>query len=416
MAKVLAIRPTATTVSPAPRSLILLVAAIVLVGVPVGFVSEIGLALILYLPNVCVGALLVIRRPRNLIGWLLIGIGWAFVGGFVPVPATAESFQAGTASPLAMLIAWWNSWSWFTAFALYLVIMIIFPGGHLPTGRWRRPATVAIAAASFAVVVIALAPTIDVHLRDAPGQTLTIASPLAFLPDEPPWSWLTMSIPLPFLLLLCELIAGAGSMVVRTRRATGLERQQLRWVVAALSAVAAGIAFGIIDSAIFGDAVPDVALIPVVAAFPLPAVAIGVAILRYRLYDIDRIVSRTIAYGVLTAILVAAYAGAILVLQGPLGAVLGGDTISVALSTLVVAALFQPIRRRVQRAVDRRFDRARFDAERTATAFAERLRDEVDIAAVMSDLDTTVRSSLKPTTIGVWLRAPKRDISHPVTP
>ena len=132
--------------------------------------------------------------------------------------------------------------------------------------------------------------------------------------------------------------------------------------------------------------------------------SVGIAMLRYRLYEIDRIVSRTIAYGVLTVILVAAYGSAILVLQGPLRAVLGGDTISVALSTLVVAALFQPIRRRVQHAVDRRFDRARFDAELTAAAFAERLRDQVDIAAVVSDLDRTVRSSLKPATAILWLR------------
>jgi len=142
----------------------------------------------------------------------------------------------------------------------------------------------------------------------------------------------------------------------------------------------------------------------VVVTFALPAVATAVAILRYRLYEIDRIVSRTIAYGLLTVILVAAYWGAILLLQGPLRTVLGGDTISVALSTLVVAALVQPIRRRVQHAVDRRFDRARFDAESTAAAFAERLRDQVDIAAVVSDLDLTVQSSLKPATIGLWLR------------
>jgi hypothetical protein len=403
-----ATRPIATTVSHAPPSVTLLVGAIVLVGVPVAFVSEIGLALILYLPNVCIGALLVIRRPRNPIGWLLMGIGWAFVGGTVPVPATAEALQAGTASLLAMLVAWWSSWSWFIAFALYLVITIIFPAGHLPTGRWRRPAGVAIAAALFAVVLVAQAPTIDVHRwdgsRDGLAPTFTIASPMSFLPDEPPWSWLTRSQPLAVSLVLCLLVGGAGSLFVRVGRASGLERQQLRWMVAALSAVTATLTFNVLLSAMFGDAVPGVALIAVIVTFPLPAIAIGVAILRYRLYEIDRIVSRTIAYAVLTAILVASYAAAILVLQGPLGTVLGGDTISVALSTLVVAALFQPIRRRVQRAVDRRFDRARFDAEQTAAAFAERLRDEVEIAAVVSDLDVTVRSSLKPTKIGLWLR------------
>jgi hypothetical protein len=400
-------RSNPAAVAPASRLVVTLVAAIVVVGLPIAFFSEILLALILYVPNVLIGALLVIRRPRNPIGWLLIAIGWAFVGGLVPVPATAESLQAGTASPLAILAAWWSSWSWFVAFVLYLVLMIIFPAGHLPTSRWRRPAAVAIAAASIAVILVAQAPTIDVHRWEGAagsGPTLTIANPMSILPDDPPWSWLTRSQPLAVALVLSLLVAGAGSMFVRVRRASGLEREQLRWMVAALTAVTASLAFNVSLSAILGDAVPEIALVPVLVAFALPAVATAVAILRYRLYEIDRIVSRTIAYGVLTVILVAAYGSVILVLQGPLRAVLGGDTISVALSTLVVAALFQPIRRRVQHAVDRRFDRARFDAELTAAAFAERLRDQVDIAAVVSDLDVTVQSALKPANIGLWLR------------
>jgi hypothetical protein len=403
-----ATRPIATVIAPAPRVVIMLVVGIVLVGVAVAFFSEFLLALILYLPNVCIGALLVIRRPRNPLGWLLMAIAWAFVGGFVPVPATAESLQAGTASAVAMLVAWWSSWSWFIAFAMYFVIMVIFPAGKLPTGRWHRPAGVAIAVAMVSVVLVALAPTIDVHrwegASDGSAPTFTIASPLSFLPDEPPWSWLTRSQPLAVAVVLSLLAGGVGSMVVRVRRAKGLEREQLRWMVAALTAVTVTLVLSVVLSAIFGDAVPGIALLPVVVAFALPAGATAVAVLRYRLYEIDRIVSRTIAYGLLTVILVTTYASAILVLQGPLRSVLGGDTISVALSTLVVAALFQPIRRRVQRAVDRRFDRARFDAERTAAAFAERLRDEVDIAAVVSDLDVTVQSSLKPAKIGLWLR------------
>ncbi len=144
-------------------------------------------------------------------------------------------------------------------------------------------------------------------------------------------------------------------------------------------------------------------ILVIIALMGVPTAA-GLAILRYRLYDIDRIVSRTIAYAVISAMLVGAYAIAILVLQGPLGNLFGGDTISVALSTLVVAALFQPVRRRVQRVVDRRFDRARIDAERTTTAFAERLRHEVDIEALTGDLDRTVRAAMHPSLIRLWLR------------
>ena len=126
--------------------------------------------------------------------------------------------------------------------------------------------------------------------------------------------------------------------------------------------------------------------------------------LHYRLYELDRLVSRTIAYAVVTGLLLATYAGLILVLEGPLGTAAGGETLPVALSTLAVAALFTPVRRRVQRVVDRRFDRARYDAEGTAAAFSERLRDEVDLATVTADLDATVRTAIAPATMLVWLR------------
>ena len=133
-------------------------------------------------------------------------------------------------------------------------------------------------------------------------------------------------------------------------------------------------------------------------------IAVVVAVLRYRLLEIDRIISRTIAYVVITTALVAAYAGLVVVIGGPLAGVTGGDTISVALSTLVVAALFQPLRQRVQTIVDRRFDRARFDTDRTTAAFSERLRYEVDIVAVGADLQDTVRDAIQPVRLGLWLR------------
>ena len=133
-------------------------------------------------------------------------------------------------------------------------------------------------------------------------------------------------------------------------------------------------------------------------------VAAGLAVLRYRLYDIDRIISRTISYGAVTAVLIAAYAVVVLLLQERLRAITGGDTVAVAVSTLVVAGLFDPLRRRVQRVVDRRFDRARFDAERTASEFRDRLRDQVDLPALTADLDATVRTAIAPTSVDLWLR------------
>ena len=148
----------------------------------------------------------------------------------------------------------------------------------------------------------------------------------------------------------------------------------------------------------------DIADLALGVAFGFFPIAIGIAILRYRLFEIDRLVSRTIAYVAITAVLLVAYTGAILVLQGPLGSVTGGDTIPVAVSTLVVAALFQPLRRRIQSVVDRRFDRARFDAERMSAAFAERLRADVDIESVTADLRTTVQAAVRPTHQELWIR------------
>ena len=149
----------------------------------------------------------------------------------------------------------------------------------------------------------------------------------------------------------------------------------------------------------------------VLAALAFPALAIGAAILRYRLYDIDRVVSRTIAYAVVTAGLLIVYLAVNLGLTTILSSVAGSGSVAVAASTLVVAALFTPVRRRVQRIVDRRFDRARYDAERTTAAFSERLRNEVDLAAVAVDLDQTVRAAIAPTSVNVWLRAGNERIS-----
>ncbi len=138
-------------------------------------------------------------------------------------------------------------------------------------------------------------------------------------------------------------------------------------------------------------------------AIPL---AIGIAVVRYRLYDIDRLISRGISYGLVTVVLLATYVAVVLILQGPLGTMFGTQTVTVAISTLVIAGLFQPVRSRIHRAVDRRFDRARVDTERTAAAFSDRLRDQVDIDAVVGDLAATASGAVRPARINVWLRGP----------
>jgi len=208
------------------------------------------------------------------------------------------------------------------------------------------------------------------------------------------------------LALVASLLLGVMAVIARYRRGSGIERAQLRWFLAANVATALFVILAFLD----GAGAPTAFDMLFVLSLSLPPLAVGIAVLRYRLYDIDRIISRGIAYGLLTGVLAATYATVILMLQGPLGAVLGGDTVSVALSTLVVAALFQPLRRRFQRVVDRRFDRARVDADLMSAAFSERLRNEVDIASVTADLDRTVRDALKPAELGLWLRNGERAI------
>ena len=230
-----------------------------------------------------------------------------------------------------------------------------------------------------------------------------VRNPAALLPDLSIWRVITPgTVIFPVLILM---IAGAVSLVVRVRRAGGTERQQLRWIAASFAVLMSAVVSGlVIGTLVPGSGDSGLAWIPAMVAFPTVPIAIGIAVLRYRLYDIDRIISRTISYGVVSAMLVAVYAGLVLVLQGPLGAITGGDTVAVAASTLAAAALFQPVRRRTQAAVDHRFNRARYDAERTIDALAARLRDEMDLPIVRSAVVDAVALSVEPTAASLWLR------------
>jgi hypothetical protein len=194
--------------------------------------------------------------------------------------------------------------------------------------------------------------------------------------------------------------------VIRYRRAAGIERAQLKWfaLVMAISLPALLVRFSLYGNDGVELIVSNVALLVAYAGFALLPVAIGIAILRYRLYEIDRLISRTISYGVLTAIVGGLFGGFILVFQAVLAPVTGSNELAVAGSTLLVFALFQPLRRRVQRLVDRRFNRSRYDAERTVAAFAGRLRDEVDLDALKLEILATVTRAVEPTTVALWLR------------
>jgi hypothetical protein len=205
------------------------------------------------------------------------------------------------------------------------------------------------------------------------------------------------------LIVLASLVAAAWSLVVRFRRARGTERQQLRWLALGAALAAVALLVAVAGGAMAKDGVVLAALGTCVALLPL---ATGAAVLRYRLYDLDRIISRTLAYGLLTVLLGGGYAGVVL----GLGQFLGRESsLVVAAATLAVAALFQPARRRIQRAVDRRFNRRRYDAGRMIQAFSGRLRQQVDLEALTGELLAVVEQTMQPTRVSLWLRSSPHD-------
>lgn len=347
------------------------------------------------------GALLVIRRPRNSIGWLLLVIAFGFIGTTSRPILDMDALVAGTATTPDFLVAWFGSWAPMLAFTAILALSILFPSGHLPRGRGRPLAILALVVSACAVGLMAVAPTFNYN-PDGGAFDYTIPNRFAVLPDLALWQTGVSSVLL--LVPVVLLVPGVIVMIFRFRRSSGIERLQMRWLVASIAAILAAIVFGLTTLAIVGDALGGFVWIPAVIAYPTLPLAIYIAISRHGLYSIDRVISRTIAYAAVTAILAASFVVTNLGLQALLADATGGSTITTAAATLVVAALFQPIRRRVQAPVDRRFNRARVDAQRTIDAFGAQLRDEVDLAALKGRLMTTAEATVSPAAAAVWIR------------
>ena len=364
-----------------------------------------GLSLIIllaaYVPYAGVGSILVARRPRNIIGWVLLGMGWTFAVSFLPIDATAHELQTLTASPLALTIAWLTEVGVSLTFALFATLAFTFPTGRLARGRWRPIAVLVLALAWGTLIASAFWPTFAL---DPTGGTSVVEfpNPIGLLPP----TILGLALPSQLIgtaVLPLVIVTSIAAIAGRYAGARDLERLQLRWLVAAFGFIVVAVLSGFPIFTLF-DPTGVIAWVPAAVAFMLPPFAIGIAVTRYRLYEIDRLISRGLSWAVVSGSLLAVYAAAILLLQTVLGDVIGGQTLAVAGSTLLAAALFQPLRRRVQRAVDHRFNRARYDAERTSTDFADRLRDEMDLASVSGDIVGVVDTALRPTTIGVWIR------------
>jgi len=379
------------------------VLGIVFAGVYVGAGSGVvPIWLLPFTPFAGIGALLAIRRPRSPIGWILIGLGWSFVILMASVQATEQQFADATFDPPSAVLAIAQGGGGPTAFFLFAILGMVFPSGRLPTGRWGILGRAALGVGLLLVVAGYVMPGIGVNLAGHDEYT-PVRNPIALLPDLPLWRLVTPDSSI--FPVMVVMFASAVSVIVRVRRARGTERQQLRWFATSLVFVVLGVGAGFAVSYLVpGFGTSGLAWIPAILAFTSVPVAVGIAVLRYRLYDIDRIISRTLAYAVMTAILAIVFAGIIVGLQALFATFTSGSTLAVAASTLVVAALFQPLRQRIQRAVDHRFNRARYDAEQTVAGFSVRMRDEMEISTVADDLRGTVVGAVNPSSLGLWIR------------
>jgi hypothetical protein len=354
-----------------------------------------------------VGALLLIRRPANRVGWLfcVANLGWALVGACGAYVRWA--FTPGVDLPGTAAAVWLYTWPGALSLGAYLLLIMVFPDGRFASAPWVKRGK-AVAGACVAVAAgLALRPgrvdsTIEVAvdnplgLTGLPGVVATVVAELGLI------------------ILLGLLIVALASMIQRYRASAAMVRAQLRWFLAAVTVL---IVFVVAQVGVFA-VYPDYMTMPswarmvnlaaILSGGAIP-VAAAVAILRYRLYAIDRIVSRTLSYGLVTAGLAALYAAGVVALTPALAGVGGGSELAVAGATLMVAGAFRPLRWRVQRIVDRRFNRARYDAYRTMEGFRARLRDEVELERLTGEILAVVLNTVEPAGATLWLRGTGRE-------
>ena len=353
-----------------------------------------GQAIVIFATFVTVGLLIAWHRPGNAIGWIiLVGVdyqGLAIAGSLYVQVARSPGYHL----PVGPL-PWLNS-SWFVGISAVPLIILLFPDGMLPTPRWRR-----VMWSYLATVGCYLACTYAVVIRAVAGHRTQIDANGA--PDfiNHPVGWYTAATHVFVVLLPAFWVSFVVAQVLSWRRSSGERRQQLKWLLAGAAVMA--VPQAVLQPVLVLPNLSDTAqgILNTVATLLLAAlpVGLGVAILRYRLYEIDRIISRTLAYAIVTGLLVGVYAGLVLLATQVLSI---RSPVAVAGATLATAALFNPVRRRVQRSVDRQFNRARYDADQMVTAFAARLKDAVDRDAVHADLASVVHRALEPAHVSLW--------------
>jgi hypothetical protein len=346
------------------------------------------------LSQATVGAVLATRVPANSVGPLLVVaalfLGLETLGGGFAL--RSGSVAGGTWPGTAVAFWVYSNLLGIPVVIITLGIPLVYPDGRLLSPLWRLLVA--------AIVVAVAGGLLETGFASRVIPDTSMENPFYVAGLEP----LLRAIDTPDIFGVILFLGAIAPVAIRYRKGSVVERQQLKWLIAITALSATAWTTVIVGGLTGAPVLTTIGWLGGLLAFAGFPVAIGIAVLRYRLYEIDRIISRTIAWAVVTGILVAVFAGGVVALQAALARLTQGDTLAVAVSTLVAATLFQPLRRRVQHAVDRRFDRATYDGQQTVEAFAERLRDEVALDAVMADLHQTVATSIKPTSFGLWLR------------
>lgn len=366
---------------------------------------ELGLDAIFILPFLLVGAILVWKRAAGIVGWLLVscGVGLALASAMIAYVDLGLGIAPGQLPVDPRMVLLSNPISTVALGSGLVLLPLLFPDGSPSSPRWRVVVRVAVIAM---VVSVLTGPFAESELRtyDAADDVVDLgANPFAAWPGAGVLRALAL---VAFVTLLLLVPVAFASLFHRYRRGTLEERLQIRWVVAAAGTFVAMFAFLLGSEFLFGLELPDLLWdVLLGCAIALVPVAIGVATLRYRLYDIDRVLSRTVAYTVLTLMLLGVYAVGVVLFGEILRAETGGrgGDLVVAASTLAVAALFGPLRRRVQAMVDRRFNRAHSDRQATIESFTERMRDEVGLEALASEVRNTAVRAVQPTQGSLWL-------------
>jgi len=352
-----------------------------------------------------VGALIISRQPRNAVGLLMMLPGLSlvplvdtyiqpYVTGATPIPQPP--------TPLFLLVLWFSNWNWLLLVFPLMLIMVVFPTGRPLNRRWGW----LVYAGYVLAAVVILTSTFTQTLTDESGLAdWSVRNPIGFVPDALAESVVQFfSIGLPVWALLC-----AASLFVRFRRAREVERNQIKWLFYAVALFTAAFIPTVLLEA-FSDEDSLWNILWLLGMLTIP-IAVAIAILRYRLFDIDVIIRKTLVYAVLTGLLALLYFGTIVLLQSSIGSLAGGESpLVIVISTLLIAAVFTPLRRRVQNVIDRRFYRQKFNAEQLLSRFAVRARDETDVEALTAEMARIVEEAVRPAGIHVWLAAGRPEV------